>query len=103
MPNPETHTCPNCGYVWRHGQDGSHSCTLRLVARVAELEAQLSAPIKDDLDGLLDAILTAPSREIQRKFLQMIRADAAYKTRMAAHALIQDALSSVTNIPTPDI
>lgn len=44
MSNPETHTCPNCGYVWKHGQDGSHSCSTRLQTRVRELEAQLPNP-----------------------------------------------------------
>lgn len=38
MSNPEYHTCPDCGYQWRHGHNGSHSCVRRLVARVKELE-----------------------------------------------------------------
>lgn len=35
--NPETHTCPDCGYTWRHGQHGGHSCTVRLKAQRDEL------------------------------------------------------------------
>ena len=25
--NPEFHSCRSCGYTWRHGQHGGHSCT----------------------------------------------------------------------------
>lgn len=28
--NPEFHQCPECGYVWAHGQDGSHSCVANI-------------------------------------------------------------------------
>lgn len=24
--NPETHTCWQCGYTWKHGHNGSHDC-----------------------------------------------------------------------------
>ena len=27
---PKTHTCPDCGYIWEHGINGSHSCVLQL-------------------------------------------------------------------------
>ena len=30
MPNPETHTCPDCGFTWKHGLNGSHSCSTNL-------------------------------------------------------------------------
>lgn len=41
MPNPETHTCPDCGYVWKHGEHGGHSCAVLLKARVAEQDRLL--------------------------------------------------------------
>ncbi|HCF4988906.1 hypothetical protein [Pseudomonas aeruginosa] len=34
--NPTHHTCCDCGYVWPHGADASHSCVRRLVAALAE-------------------------------------------------------------------
>ena len=33
------HECPECGFTWRHGHNGSHNCATRLKARVKELEA----------------------------------------------------------------
>ncbi len=42
MINPETHTCWTCGFTWKHGKHGGHSCSLRLKARIAELESQLA-------------------------------------------------------------
>jgi len=30
MTNPEFHTCPTCGYQWKHGEKGTHSCSSRL-------------------------------------------------------------------------
>lgn len=38
--NPETHTCPDCGYVWKHGEHGGHSCAVMLKAKVAEMEEE---------------------------------------------------------------
>lgn len=35
--NPTHHTCCDCGYIWPHGADGSHSCVGRLTARLTEL------------------------------------------------------------------
>lgn len=35
--NPETHTCPDCGFKWLHGKPGDHSCTENLLARVKRL------------------------------------------------------------------
>lgn len=43
MPNPETHTCPDCGYVWKHGENGSHYCPTHLRALVSEFRAALHA------------------------------------------------------------
>lgn len=43
--NPETHTCWQCGYTWRHGADGSHDCATLLKAD------------RDRLAGLLDRCL----------------------------------------------
>lgn len=28
--NPTHHTCPDCGYAWKHGEHGGHSCVARL-------------------------------------------------------------------------
>ena len=33
------HECPECGFTWRHGHNGSHNCATRLKVRVKELEA----------------------------------------------------------------
>lgn len=44
--NPETHTCPDCGYVWKHGQHGGHSCSKRLKARIRKLEWKIEAARK---------------------------------------------------------
>lgn len=46
MINPETHTCSTCGYVWKHGFDGSHDCSNLLCKRIQVLE--------DALQELLD-------------------------------------------------
>lgn len=53
MPNPETCTCSSCGYTWKHGKNGSHSCITRLVARVAELEEAGTITIRLLLQGCL--------------------------------------------------
>ncbi len=42
-PNPDTHTCYTCGYVWKHGTHGGHSCSDRLLLKLGELEARLAA------------------------------------------------------------
>ena len=42
MSNPETHTCPTCGYVWLHGRDGSHNCDVLLLDRIENLESELN-------------------------------------------------------------
>lgn len=34
-----TYECPECGFIWRHGHNGSHNCATRLKARVKELES----------------------------------------------------------------
>ena len=36
--NPETHTCPDCGYTWQHGQHGGHSCATHLKAQLEQLK-----------------------------------------------------------------
>ncbi len=60
--NPEFHTCPDCGYQWRHGQHGGHSCVDRLVKEIAKLKSELDELVstmasllndyKDTLEGL---------------------------------------------------
>lgn len=39
--SPETHTCSDCGYTWKHGEHGGHSCTHYLSEEVAKLRAGL--------------------------------------------------------------
>lgn len=56
----------------------------------------------DPLDELLDAILTAPDRPAQLRYLRMIRNDVAHKTRMNAHTAIQEAMTKVATLPTPE-
>ena len=41
MPTPETHTCPDCGFTWKHGLNGSHSCSENLRALVSSYRAAL--------------------------------------------------------------
>ena len=41
MKNPETHTCHKCGYTWKHGHDGSHSCSDRLEKQVKLLKERV--------------------------------------------------------------
>ena len=41
MVNPETYTYTClCGFKWKRGMDGSHSCVPRLLKRIDELEAE---------------------------------------------------------------
>lgn len=47
----EMYTCCTCGYQWRRGQSGDHSCTRRLVAKVDELENW-----KAEATGVLNSI-----------------------------------------------
>ena len=42
MSNPETHTCPTCGYIWLHGRDGSHNCDVLLLDRIENLQLELN-------------------------------------------------------------
>lgn len=42
MSNPTHHTCSTCGYTWRHGLDGSHSCTIYLTREIELLKEQLA-------------------------------------------------------------
>lgn len=37
MSNPEFHVCTDCGYKWRHGQNGGHNCRLRIKEQRDEL------------------------------------------------------------------
>lgn len=41
--NPETHTC-DCGFTWRHGHSGAHSCGPYYRQTIAELRAAAAAP-----------------------------------------------------------
>jgi hypothetical protein len=39
---PDSCTCWDCGYTWKRGQNGYHSCAEELQRRLAELSAQLA-------------------------------------------------------------
>lgn len=43
--NPEFHQCGTCGYEWKHGVHGGHSCTDTLSARLASQQAAHDAEI----------------------------------------------------------
>ena len=36
--NPTLHTCHTCGYVWKTGRHGGHSCSVLLLERIKKLE-----------------------------------------------------------------
>lgn len=38
MSNPEFHSCCTCGYKWRHGHHGGHSCVERLLEQIKKLK-----------------------------------------------------------------
>lgn len=40
MSNPEVHICPDCGYQWRHGEHGGHSCVHILKQRNEQLHTE---------------------------------------------------------------
>jgi len=50
----EAATCRTCGYTWLKGQDGSHSCSGHLSARVRELQDGIRRIIEVRLDGYTD-------------------------------------------------
>lgn len=52
----DTCTCWDCGYTWKRGENGEHSCVLRLRQRIAELERKAS--YDPELD-LLNRLATA--------------------------------------------
>lgn len=39
MGNPTTHTCPTCGYTWKHGKHGGHSCSDNLLEKISAFES----------------------------------------------------------------
>jgi len=39
--NPTHHTCPDCGYVWKHGEHGGHNCVPRLKEKIEKLKSAL--------------------------------------------------------------
>lgn len=41
MSNPEFNTCCTCGYEWRHGQHGGHSCAENLKKEIIKLKFEL--------------------------------------------------------------
>lgn len=50
-------TCCTCGYSWRTGMSGSHSCSDTLLRQVAKQEAQIATMCK-----MLDAVTTSVSK-----------------------------------------
>jgi len=63
MSNPEVCQCGTCGYEWKHGTHGGHSCTDTLSAKISALESERDAlqAWKDDAEKheFTDAELTA--------------------------------------------
>ncbi|RQH70030.1 hypothetical protein IPC102_09680 [Pseudomonas aeruginosa] len=98
--NPTHHTCCDCGYVWPHGADASHSCVRRLVAALAE-QRQVTA---DAITGALaSGAQGSPAPEPEhwlRPFYDIGRAeeertqDLALLVRMLASALKRRAADS---------
>lgn len=41
IENPTHHTCPDCGFMWEHGEHGGHRCAVYLKAKIERLEAGL--------------------------------------------------------------
>lgn len=58
MTNPEFHTCPDCGYQWRHGQHGGHSCAQYLKPRIEAAEK-----LRDELLAALEEVVTISDRK----------------------------------------
>lgn len=46
MSNPEFHSCATCGYTWRHGQHGGHSCSQYLLEHIKELRHLLNEMLR---------------------------------------------------------
>lgn len=42
MSNPEEYACRTCGYKWKHGRDGSHSCRTNLISKMGEVKSLLT-------------------------------------------------------------
>jgi len=61
MSNPEFHSCPDCGYQWRHGQHGGHSCLTRIKTEMTTLKSERQELLKS-LESLLD--ITADSQGV---------------------------------------
>ena len=54
--NPELHTCPDCGYQWKHGQHGGHSCAENL-----KKQLELISKERDELKTTLSTYKQAAS------------------------------------------
>lgn len=55
--NPEFHTCPDCGYQWKHGLNGEHSCT----AYLQKVQIELISKERDELKTTLSTYKQAAS------------------------------------------
>ena len=56
MSNPETHTCPDCGYTWKHGHDGSHSCVTYLKAALKDRDCKHFTIVGKHINKINDSI-----------------------------------------------
>lgn len=65
--NPEFHSCPTCGYTWRHGQHGGHNCSTLLLQKIRVLREALEAISKDSAGdpavAARSALLQAPMNQ----------------------------------------
>ncbi len=77
--NPELHTCPDCGYQWKHGQHGGHSCVDRLVKEIAKLKSERDELIKalDSVADELGIVWMRKEFELANEVLRRIKGGAA--------------------------
>lgn len=45
MANLETHSCCTCGYTWKHGEHGGHTCSTLLLKKIETLGSLLDEAI----------------------------------------------------------
>lgn len=105
--NPETHTC-DCGFTWKHGRSGSHSCTPHYQSKIAELRAALEAaeqklalPAPDlRLSIMRDSLLSA--HEAFGKMLEYIDTGTPRRICMKQMQAINADLAKITLAAQPD-
>lgn len=66
---PAMATCCTCGYKWRNGQDGTHTCSVTLLKRIDDLKKAMK-----HLMGLMvePHEITPKRKELIRKIDELI-------------------------------